>query len=84
MHAHVHVCVCVWEAGFGSEDLPPTQVGVVEAPELRSALPTDTNVCKYSPTGLNLDRLMKRQKKTCYVIPDELWARCPTQPNNCW
>lgn len=29
-------CMCAWEAGFESEALPPTQVGVVEAPELRS------------------------------------------------
>lgn len=72
------VCVLsVWEAGFGSGDLPPTQVGVAEAPELRSEPPTETGVCKCSLTDLNLNVLMKRQK-TYYVNSEELWATCPT------
>lgn len=41
----------------------PRGVGVVEAPELRSPAPTDTAVCKYSPSRLNLDQLMKKGER---------------------
>ncbi len=53
----------MWEAGFGSGDLLPTQVGVAEAPEPCSAPPTDTDVCKCSLTHLNLNRLHEKAKK---------------------
>lgn len=40
-------CMCVWEAGCESEALPPTQVGVVEAPEPRlQQTPMFADVCR--------------------------------------
>lgn len=72
------MCLYVWEAGLGSGDLPPTQVGVAETPELCSPPPTDTDVCKCSPTHLNLNKLMKKAEN----VLCESRGTVGTEPNS--
>lgn len=74
-------CMCVWEAGFESQALPPTQVGLVEAPEpcLHTVLATDTDVCECLPKRLNSNELMKQwnkqiNKRLHHLNLPELWA----------
>lgn len=67
-------CMCVWEAGFESVALPPTQVGVVEAPEPRLHL--FANVRRNVWTLMSSRKLQNKQinKSLHHPNPRELWA----------